>query len=564
MKMNDKKESNKNIITSEITESNKIRGDDSGFESPKKDYFLESEHPLSQIVFELLNLTSESEIFDYIGNKIEKMLKETYIVLSIYDESLDSLKVYNIYGSNPQLLALSEKIANVKINEFHFPINTLDPQTRARLSSSHLHEIEDGIYYITAGKISRKTSHILEKTFRIKKTYVMGFSWQGEMFGSANILTRIEPPEITLKNVETFLNIASVVLQRRRAEKELEERERLLSLVTDNMLNLVSHVNKEGIFQYISPSVKTVLGYEVEDVLGKNVFEFIQLSHPEDLEKLMSTFIEAKLSYKPGSIQHRFKCADGHYIWVNSLGNPLFDDKNEYKGVVFSMTDISSIKSAEEKYKVSLKEKELLLKELHHRVKNNMQIISSLLNLQAQNLKDERDKEMFQSSQSRVKSMAIIHEKLYNSPDFAHINISDYIKSLVEELYATYKMSRDTINLKIDVDDLILDMETAIPLGLLINEMVSNSLKYAFSDSEHLENGEIDIKLRKVKKEYKLKVSDNGIGIPDNVDFHQSETLGLQLISSLTDQIDGEIELKRDQGTKFIIKFRESEYPERI
>ncbi len=557
--MNQEGESKERLITGE----NKLKRPHSESGHQHKDYFLDKERPISQLVFELLNLKTESEIFDYIGNKIKEILKETYIVLSIYDESLNSLRVYEIYGSHPKLLALSEKIANVKIDEFYFPIDNLDARTQDYLSSGKLHEIDDGIYYITAGKIPHKTCHILEKTFGVKKTYVMGFSWQNEMFGSANILTKNEPDTTNLKNVETFLNIASVVLQRRKAEKELEDRESLLSLVTDNMLNLVAHVNKEGIFAYISPSVKNVLGYEVDDVLGKNVFEFIQFTHPEDLDNVMSTFIEANLSYKPGSVQHRFRRADGEYIWVNSLGNPLFDTNNEYNGVVFSMIDISSIKDAEEKYRVSLKEKELLLRELHHRVKNNMQIISSLLNLQAQTLKDERDLEMFKSSQNRVKSMAIIHEKLYQSADFAHINISEYIKSLVDELYETYQVSKTTINLKMELEDLFLEMETAIPLGLLINEVVSNSLKYAFSE-ENMKNCTISIGLKKEKEKYILTISDNGIGIPADVDLHKSQTLGLQLIKSLTEQIDGEIALERDNGTTFIIKFGEPEYKERI
>lgn len=555
IEMNDKKESEKTLT------ADKLRNDDSNH---KNTYFLDEEDFLSQIVFDLLNLTDESKIFDYIGNKIKKIMKKAYIVLSIYDESLDSLKVHSIYGSNPKLLALSEKIAGVKIDEFHTPITKFSPETRTFLSSGTLHEIEDGIYYITAGKIPPKTCRILEKTFGIKKTYVMGFSWQGEMFGSANILTKTIPDKLILKHIETFLNIASVVLQRRRAEKELEDREQLLTLITNNMLNLVGHVNQEGIFQYISPSVKNVLGYEINEVLGKNVFDFIQKTHPDDVEKVMSTFIEANLSYKPGSVQHRFKCADGHYIWVSSLGNPLFNEKNQYDGVVFSMTDISSIKYAEEKYKESLKEKELVLRELHHRVKNNMQIISSLLNLQAKSLKDERDIEIFKSSQNRVKSMAIIHEKLYDSPDFAHIKLLDYIQSLVEELYTAYHTSENMIELQINVDEFVLKMETAIPLGLLINELVSNSLKYAFPKDKPFENAKIMIELKKEEDNFQLTVLDNGVGLPENMDLNKTETLGMQLINSLTDQIDGDLNLDVSHGTKFTISFKEQSYKDRI
>jgi PAS domain-containing protein len=250
---------------------NKFINADSEHVDLQKDYFLEK-NSISQIVFDLLNLTSESEILDFIGEKIKEMLEEAYIILSEYDESLDSLKVHSIYGINPAILKLSKKIVGKEIIDFSFPLKTLDAESRAFLSNGKLHEIEDGIHFISAGKIPLSTAHILEKKFGIKKTYLMSFSWQNEMFGSANIFIKKGTVESNLKNVETFLNIASVALKRRKAEKELEDREKLLSLVTDNMLNLVAHVDKDGTFMYVSPSVKNLLGYEVEEVLGKNVF----------------------------------------------------------------------------------------------------------------------------------------------------------------------------------------------------------------------------------------------------------------------------------------------------
>ena len=557
--MNNKKEPEK-IAKSDL---NKLISADSEHVDLQKDYFLEKSS-ISQIVFDLLNLTSESEILGFIGEKIKEMLGEAYIILSEYDESFDSLKVHSIYGINPTILKLSKKIVGKEIFDFSFPLNTLDAESRAFLSNGKLHEIENGINFITAGKIPLSTAHILEKKFGIKKTYLMSFSWQNEMFGSANIFTKKGTVKSNLKNVETFLNIASVALKRRKAEKELEDRERLLRLVTDNMLNLVAHVDKDGKFMYVSPSVKNLLGYEVDEVLGKNVFEFMELTHPDDIEKVMSTFIDDNQTYKPGNVQHRFKCADNHYMWINSSGNPLFDSENKYNGVVFSMTDIDSIKNTEEKYKSSLHEKELILRELHHRVKNNMQIISSLLSLQAKSLKDERDLEIFKSSQSRVKSMALIHEKLYDSPDFSHINLADYIQSLVEELYDTYNIRADKIHLKINIHDIKLNMETSIPLGLLINEIVSNSLKYAFPENENFENPKLVIELKKEKNDYILMIMDNGIGIHDKLDLEKSESLGMQLINSLTEQVDGKLKLDTSHGTKFTIKFGNQKYQKRV
>jgi len=210
-------------------------------------------------------------------------------------------------------------------------------------------------------------------------------------------------------------------------------------------------------------------------------------------------------------------------------------------------------KKAQEQIKASLREKEVLLKEIHHRVKNNLQIISSLLNLQADYLKDPEAIEVFRDSQNRIQSMAIVHEKLYQSEDLATINLSEYIQDLVSNLSYSYEVNLEAIAVKIKVEEVLLDIDTAIPCGLIINELVSNSLKYAFPKHQ---SGEICIELKSlIGKQMKLTVSDNGIGLPENFDFNKTDSLGLQLVDALTTQLKGTIEIDRDRGTKFQIIF---------
>jgi two-component sensor histidine kinase len=210
-------------------------------------------------------------------------------------------------------------------------------------------------------------------------------------------------------------------------------------------------------------------------------------------------------------------------------------------------------KKAQEQIKASLREKEILLKEIHHRVKNNLQIISSLLNLQAEYLKDTQTIAIFKDSQNRIQSMAIVHEKLYQSEDLATINLSDYIQDLVSNLSYSYEVNLESIVFKIDVEDVLLDIDTAIPCGLIINELISNSLKYAFPRGK---SGEIWIKLKSsAKNQLRLIVSDNGMGLPENFDFNNTESLGLQLVDALTIQLKGTIEIDRARGTKFLITF---------
>ncbi|OPY25182.1 MAG: sensory histidine kinase AtoS [Methanobacterium sp. PtaU1.Bin242] len=242
--------------------------------------------------------------------------------------------------------------------------------------------------------------------------------------------------------------------------------------------------------------------------------------------------------------------------------SPLYDSGGKLLGSVHVARDITDRKKAEEKVINSLKEKEILLKEIHHRVKNNLQIISSLLNLQKDYVKkDNVAVYVLKESQNRVLTMAMIHELLYQSQDLSRINFSTYIRNLIYNLFELYSV-KEIITPIIDVEQIYLNIETAVPLGLLINELVSNSLKYAFTKDK---SGELSISLHLHEKEYELIISDNGIGIPPKIDFKNTKsTLGLRLVNSLVKQLDGTIELERRQGTKFTIKFKEQKYIQRI
>ncbi|MBI5664846.1 MAG: sensor histidine kinase [Nitrospirae bacterium] len=218
-----------------------------------------------------------------------------------------------------------------------------------------------------------------------------------------------------------------------------------------------------------------------------------------------------------------------------------------------ALRDISDRKRADETIKASLKEKEALLQEIHHRVKNNMQVISSLLNLQSQYIKNRESAELFKESQNRIKSMALIHEKLYLSEDMARIDFIAYIKNLADSLFAFYGANGRRIALHVSGGDAVFRIETAIPCGLIINELLSNSLKYAFPDNGE---GKIIISIYPISENmFELTVSDNGIGIPEDIDVRNTKSLGLKLVEILTAQIHGEMELIRENGTTFRITF---------
>lgn len=245
---------------------------------------------------------------------------------------------------------------------------------------------------------------------------------------------------------------------------------------------------------------------------------------------------------------------DGIHIPILKTVVTIEIDKKEV--LLEAFIDITERKQAEDLIKKSLKEKETLLREIHHRVKNNMSVISSLLALQADQIQDDTLKRMFEESQKRVKSMALVHEKLYHTKDLSHIDFSDYINTIAGELISSYHRPGREIITNIKAEGIVLDIDSAIPCGLIINELITNALKYAFPEDA---NGELSICFTKSDKTFTLTIKDNGIGLPEGFNFkiREARTLGLQLVDALTRQLRGTMQLNSDGGTEVVISFKE-------
>lgn len=219
--------------------------------------------------------------------------------------------------------------------------------------------------------------------------------------------------------------------------------------------------------------------------------------------------------------------------------------------------EIAVRRQAEAKVRDSLKEKEILLKEIHHRVKNNLQVVSSLLRLQAAGIKDEATAELFYESQTRVRSMALIHEELYQAGNLARVDFASYLRRLLPDLARTYRAdASEKIDLKIEAEDVSLPVDRAIPCGLIVNELITNALKHAFPAGRP---GNIQVRLVAQEQQTLLGVRDDGVGFPADLDFRQSRSLGLQLVCTLANQLGGTLSLKRDNGTEFVMLFSDGE-----
>lgn len=318
-------------------------------------------------------------------------------------------------------------------------------------------------------------------------------------------------------------------------------------IMLDHQMNVVN----------INKATTELFGYEKTEIIGKSV-KCLFAEKNGNLKDMLDTSSNSIVN-----IETMIKTKNGSVIPVLISKSVIKSDKGNVLGIVCIGNNIINIKNAEDKIKTSLQEKELLLRELHHRVKNNLQIISSLINLQSQGIKNKEDLEIFRESQSRVKSMAIIHEKLYQSTDLSNINFKDYIQSLVSYLVSYY--SKEMIEIELDVkEDEVLNMDTAVPCGLIINELFINSLKHAFQGRN---SGKITVKFssdQETPANFTLVVADNGVGLPKSVDINNPQRLGLQLVVSLTSQLDGKIYLDTSKGTKFTIKFKELIYKQRL
>ncbi|MBW4576629.1 MAG: amino acid permease [Aphanothece sp. CMT-3BRIN-NPC111] len=352
-------------------------------------------------------------------------------------------------------------------------------------------------------------------------------------------------------NVMGILASIEDITARKRAEWALAESEDRLRAVVSNTPIALYALDIEGKFTLLEGKGLEPARLKPRGIVGRSVFE-VCAEYPIILENIRQVLAGKEAN------------------WIETLGGvvyhnratPLRDPNGTVIGLIGVATDITDRQIAEDKLKASLAEKEVLLKEIHHRVKNNLQVISSLLKLQSRYTQEPHTLEVLKESQNRVKSMALIHEKLYQSQDLGRIDFADYIHTLTKNLVYSYSGDINAVQLEIQVEPVNLNLDTAIPCGLLINELVSNALKHAFPDNR---KGKIFINFNPIDNEqFLLIVKDNGVGFPLDLDWQNTKTLGLRLISSLASQLQGTLEMESRPETVFNLKFSELKYKHRI
>ncbi len=376
-----------------------------------------------------------------------------------------------------------------------------------------------------------------------------------------NLLNQLESKveERTAELTKINESLQTEITQRQRIEEALRESEQRFRAAFHQAAVGIAHVATDGRWLLVNQKLCDILGYTPEEL---HLLTFQDITHPDDLNTDLE-YVDQILAdnIQTYSIEKRYFHKDSSIIWVNltvSLTREVCGDPKYFISVIEDISERQAAqrdrKQWEEQIQASLLEKEVLLKEIYHRVKNNLQVISSLLNLQSAYVKDKDDLVIFQQSQQRIASMALVHEKLYQSQDLARIDFGEYIRDLVASLFTAYEVNEDAIAMTVNIDDQVfLGLDTAIPCSLIIHELVSNSLKYAFPMGR---NGTISIDFKKnLDQELTLVVSDNGIGLPPNFDFENIASLGWELVDAFTHQLSGNINIKSAIGLEFQVTF---------
>ena len=435
-------------------------------------------------------------------------------------------KNYNIVQYNDVLKDIAEHRSGKKINSGMNFFDFLPPETHGWLKETYNRAL--------AGENVVSIETFFHPKTKINRTYEATYNpiiINGEIIG-ISVFSR----DIT---------------EQKEIEKQILNTQSQLAAIINNTTDIVVSIDRDyNIVQYnqlLFDMVKRRYGKDLK--VGVSVLDTME---PENHSDVINIYKRVFAEGKNVVAVETFAVREDRKLYFETNYNPI-KQNGEIVGIAIFARDISTKIESETELRAALKEKEILLKEVHHRVKNNLQVISSILNLQTSYVKDKETANILKECQNRIKTMAYIHESLYQTKDFLQINFGEYIINLVKNLFYSYDANQQKIKANFDVDTIFLNLDTSIPCGLIINELVSNAFKYAFADGRE---GFISVKVKKIENnKIRMQVSDNGKGMPTNIDFKNTESLGLQLVNILSEQINATITLNQTNGTTFEIIF---------
>jgi PAS domain S-box-containing protein len=346
------------------------------------------------------------------------------------------------------------------------------------------------------------------------------------------------------------------ILDKKQVEKTLRESEAMYRFLAENSKDVISRTDRDLNLVYISPSCVDHYGFTQQEMMQRrNYGSFV---HPEFRESLRADYQNMAASRKPAIIRYRALNRDGIAFWAESHGNPIFDETTgELREMIAIVRDITVRVEQEATLKENARQKELLIREIHHRAKNNFGILISLMNMQKEKFSDPVFLDSLTDLQTRVRTMGLLHDELYRSKNIADLSIREYLEKLADRIISAYR--RPGINVQIEIEDCYINVETALPLGLILNELLTNAYKYAFGDKGsgniriqfHVQPGPI----RGSAARWSFMVWDDGIGLPGGYDIGSNTSLGSQILLALTEQLGAELIIRNDHGACFTLSY---------
>ena len=501
---------------------------------------------LNRFSLELAHLPSD-EIFSYIVNKIKKIFNVRAVLLNTYDESSSEILIEHtsLSEKDNQIVSnyLNDKLVGKRIKiskEFYKRMTT------------NIFERVDSLYELSNGEIPQVIGKPIEILFSIGWFAGIALVNKNKLVGTLILVGNNNQDFLKKEVVMAVAGIAAIAIERKKAEESFRDSEKRFRELSELLPQIVFEMDLEGKLKFVNKNAFDIFGYTDQEF--SNGLKALDMIIPEDREKAYRNINYLINNRTTEENEYTALRKDGTTFPVLIFSSVIYKN-NLPDGIRGIIVDISYRKKLEEQIKTSLKEKEVLLKEVHHRVKNNFQTIISLLNLQSNLTEDPKILNTFIESRNRIKSMALIHELLYRESNFVSIDFQYYSKKLISYLKDSYSNS-NLVEFILDIDNIHISIDKIISCGLILNELISNSFKHAFSDGRM---GKISISFKSLKENvYCLKLSNNGLKLADGFETENHNSLGMLLVKSLTKQIGGELYISSTEKlTEFKITFRE-------
>lgn len=411
------------------------------------------------------------------------------------------------------------------------------------------------LYGYLADEVLGKHASILSPTDHPDEiSQIMGRLANGEMIGHYDTVRRHKNGTLIdvamtvspIFNEEGTIMGASAVARNITHEKRLRAERQFLGLIVEGSDDAIYSKDLNGTVLSWNPGAEKIFGYTPDEMIGKPV---ALLTAPGNENQVPEILSQLKAGKRIEHFETQRKRKDGTLIHVSLTISPIRDDSGKIIAASSIAKDITKQTQAAKQIQAQLKEKQILLQEIHHRVKNNLQLVASLLELRSRGMENQAARAAFSDSIGRIRSMAMLHEKMYGTNVVGSVNFAEYVKSLFEPLAQTFAKDLP-IHFAVDADHFMLDLNRAIPLGLILNELLTNSVKHAFDTSD---SPKISVKIRTNMDKVTMVVADNGTGLPPDVNLFKSESFGFKIVRLLTEQIDGQITVQNSNGTVYEI-----------